>query len=729
MNSRTGDTEFRIGDLLNNTFRIEAILGSGGTSEVFRARNEISGRLVALKVLKAEFADKEDFLVLMKREEEMRDIRHHAVVGYSENHRTADGHVYLVMDYVDGPSLEDKMKAGGMPPEELLIVGRRVAEGLQAAHERRIVHRDLSPDNIILKNGDPAAAVIIDFGIAKDANPGAKTIVGTEFAGKFSYAAPEQFGGMADARTDIYALGMTLLATFRGKSPRLGGSLIEMLEVKKQAVDLTDVPQPFAGLLARMLDPSPAARFQSCQEILDEIDRITGVAPAKGSKSGAGSLPPGLLGLPSSEPAPRSNEKPEPPKKNKPAKAKPEPKGKRSLLPGLLAVLLLVALGAGGWFFYSTQIASRLPLADPFVLTAERGEIGGPVLNGTVPTQEMLDSLVQRATRQNGSQNLSLARGDISEGWPTAVASVLNAVDALNSYNLRVDGNSITISGHTTDAGVNESLQQFLRTASLPDGMQLSGQIDFIPPILPVAEVQAIVETASDCGALQLISPPGGGYGIDDTIEIAGTLSGPEARQDLFDLLSSVAEGRDISITTELLNPALCVIEGQLPNLPSQGIEVALEFGATGNPNPSGEFFVGENPVIDVVLPASLQDGYLYVSIIDVTGSVFHLLPNVARPDNSVANLRNGQSGAVPIRVAYPRSEAASDKIAFLVDDSLLGKSKVLVLHSATPIFDTFRPISESAEGYAEALKQVNSGGGVTIDALDSRLLTLSVPG
>ncbi|SDI39268.1 serine/threonine protein kinase [Aliiruegeria lutimaris] len=729
MNSRTGDTEFRIGDVLNNTFRIEACLGSGGTSEVFRARNEISGRLVALKVLKAELADKEDFLVLMKREEEMRDIRHHAVVGYSENHRTADGHVYLVMDYVEGPSLEDKMKAGGMSAEDLLIVGRRVAEGLQAAHDRRIVHRDLSPDNIILKNGDPAKAVIIDFGIAKDANPGAKTIVGTEFAGKFSYAAPEQFGGMADARTDIYALGMTLLATYRGKSPRLGGSLIEMLEVKKQEVDLQDVPQPFAGLLARMLAPAPADRFQSCQEILDEIDRITGKTLATSTATGAGSLPPGLLGLPGTEPEPVSSEKSVPPKVNKPAKAKPEPKKKRSLLPRLLVVLLVGALGAGGWFFYSTQIASRLPFADPYVLTAERGEIGGPVLNGNVPTQEMLDSLTERAARQNGSQNLSLARGDISEGWPSAVAEVLSAADVLNSYKLRVEGNNITISGHTTDAGVNENVQQFLRTASLPDGMQVSGRIDFVPPILPVAEVRAIIDTAADCGALQLISAPGESYEIDDTIEVGGTLSSPESRQDLFDSLNAVAEGRDISITTELLNPALCVIEGQLPNLPSRGIEVALEFGATGHPNPSGEFFVGENPVIDVVLPANLQDGYLYVSIIDVTGSVFHLLPNVARPENSVAKLRNGKSGTVPIRVAYPRSEAAPDKIAFLVDDSLLGKSKVLVLHTATPIFDTFRPISESAEGYAEALKQVNSNGEVTIDALDSRLLTLSVPG
>ena len=198
---------FQPGDLVNNTYRIEAILGRGGTSDVYRARSEISGRLAALKVLKAEFSSNDEYLVLLTREEEIRDIRHDAVVRYSENNRTSDGHVYLVMDFVDGPGLDQKLKQGPMSAEDLLTVCRRVTEGLQAAHVRGIVHRDLSPDNIILRNGDPAQAVIIDFGIAKDANPGAETIVGNEFAGKYAYAAPEQLAGKTDHRTDIDALG------------------------------------------------------------------------------------------------------------------------------------------------------------------------------------------------------------------------------------------------------------------------------------------------------------------------------------------------------------------------------------------------------------------------------------------------------------------------------------------------------------------------------------------
>ena len=141
MDSRPGDA-FQPGDLLNNTYRIEAILGRGGTSDVYKARSEISGRLVALKVLKSEFSGNDDYLVLLTREEDIREIRHDAVVRYSENHRTQDGHVYLLMDYVEGPGLDKKLKQGPMSPEDLLVICRRVTEGLEAAHARNIVHRD-----------------------------------------------------------------------------------------------------------------------------------------------------------------------------------------------------------------------------------------------------------------------------------------------------------------------------------------------------------------------------------------------------------------------------------------------------------------------------------------------------------------------------------------------------------------------------------------------------------
>jgi len=191
--------------VLNNTYEIEGILGRGGTGEVYRASNRITGRVVALKALKRELSGNAGYLELMKREEEMRNISHDAVVRYTDCSQTADGHVYLVMDYVAGTPLSEWLERGGASPRDLLVVAHRVAEGLVATHERKIVHRDLSPDNIILRDGRPEEAVIIDFGIAKDSKTGARTIVGKEFAGKYEYAAPEQLHGQAEPRSDLYA--------------------------------------------------------------------------------------------------------------------------------------------------------------------------------------------------------------------------------------------------------------------------------------------------------------------------------------------------------------------------------------------------------------------------------------------------------------------------------------------------------------------------------------------
>ncbi len=140
------------------------------------------------------------------------------------------------------------------------------------AHERRIIHRDLSPDNIILRGGVPSEAVIIDFGIAKDANPGAQTIVGNEFAGKYAYAAPEQLSGHTDARSDLYALGALLLATFRGKRPDIGANPMEVLKNKALPLDTSGVPEPLKSLIDKMTQPDPAQRYQSADDLLAAID-------------------------------------------------------------------------------------------------------------------------------------------------------------------------------------------------------------------------------------------------------------------------------------------------------------------------------------------------------------------------------------------------------------------------------------------------------------------------
>lgn len=722
------DDVFRPGDLVNNTYRVEAILGRGGTSVVFRARNEISGRSVAIKVLKSEFSGNEDYLVLLKREEDIREVRHDAVVRYGENHRTEDGHVYLLMDYVEGPGLDRKLKEGPMPAPDLLVICRRVAEGLEAAHQRNIVHRDLSPDNIILRDGDPAQAVIIDFGIAKDTNPGAQTIVGNEFAGKYAYAAPEQLSGQTDARTDIYALGALLLANFRGKAPSIGTNPLEMVEIKNRPLDTSGVPEPLKSLIDRMTEPDPNARMQSATEVLEQI-----AGGASGAAAAPEAPPDDLSDATVIAPPPKADASAPPSQETAPpageapvADAPPAPRQSRG---GLVALLLVVLLALGGGAGYVAGLfdgfmGPRYPVADPFSLIVEQKAGSAPRAVGYVPSEQVQADLSAMMTGRDGRADLTLASGEIAESWGQDVLATLELVAALDEWRLAVTGNAAQVTGLSGDRKTAEAVEAGFANG-LPGALRGDARIDYKPVFLAPSVLRPVLERLADCGPLMLADPPPAGFGADMAVTVTGKVASTATRVKLFDALSAVAEGRKLVLDVQVLNPTLCLIEHHLPKAPESGIDIAFSLGDRDEPNPSGRFFVGENPVIDVVLPADVTDGYLTVSVLDVSGNVFHLLPYIGRQENAVAALRQGQTdGPARVRVAYGIEEAASNgRLAFRVDDSTLGKSKVVVLHSSEPLFDGLRPGTESAVGYAEALQERLADDGHKILSLDTRIL------
>ncbi len=723
--SRAGDL-FQPGDLVNNTYRVEAILGRGGTSDVYRARSEISGRLAALKVLKAEFSSNDDYLVLLTREEEIRDIRHDAVVRYSENNRTADGHVYLVMDYVDGPGLDQKLKAGPMSAGDVLTVCKRVCEGLEAAHARNIVHRDLSPDNIILRDGDPAQAVIIDFGIAKDTNPGAETIVGGEFAGKYAYAAPEQLSGKTDQRTDIYSLGALLLANFRGQKADAGRNLLEVVENKKEPLNTQDVPEPLKSILDKMTAPNPDDRYQSAGDVLralaaarngsaapqDDLDDATVIAPRA---------------APAAAPSVAPVTQPDPKPKATPAKAEPA-KSSRGGVVAAVGALAVVGIGAGGYFggLFDSFLAPQYPTVSPYTLVADKRPGQAPRAVGFVPSETVRDAMTGEITSEGGDVDLTLASGDISDTWGTAVTGVIDAAMDLDEWRFVVEGNEARLTGQTTDQALHAELEQ-LYSAGLPAGLQGTADIELESLFLSADEVRPILSGLADCGALKLIDAPSTGYGPETPIKVGGTLASRDSLVGLDTALTALAGSRPIDLEqVTLLNPTLCLIENFLPSAPTSDISIAFFNGEQGNaPNPTGDFIVGQNPVIDVDLPDDVKDGYLSVSVLDVSGNVFHLLPNVTRQDNDIASLRDGESGPISVRVAYSIDESQDNGgIAFQVDDTALGKSKVIVLHTDNQLFSTIRPTAESAAGYAEALREQDRNVETQILSLDSRILT-----
>jgi serine/threonine-protein kinase len=162
-----------------------------------------------------------------------------------------------------------------------------------------------------------------------------------------------------------------------------------------------------------------------------------------------------------------------------------------------------------------------------------------------------------------------------------------------------------------------------------------------------------------------------------------------------------------------------------LPDAPSGGFGITFRTGSDGAENSSGRFFVGENPLIDVQIPAEITTGYLFVSVLDVSGNVFHLLPNRLFETNAVPDLRAGQDGPLVVRVAHTLAEGKTNgKLAFEVDETALGKSKIIVIHSDDQMFDGLRPIEESAGGFAEALQ--NHVG--VVRSLDSRIMETAKP-
>jgi serine/threonine protein kinase len=156
------------GALLNSSHRIEALIGRGGMGEVYRASNIHTGDQDAIKVIRRDLAGDPQIRELFRREAgALRKMRHPAVVSYQGAFGDESGRLFLVMEYVEGPSLAAVIPKAPLSSAEVRRLGAWIAEGLGAAHAGGVVHRDLSPDNIVLRGGDLGQAVLIDFGVAK----------------------------------------------------------------------------------------------------------------------------------------------------------------------------------------------------------------------------------------------------------------------------------------------------------------------------------------------------------------------------------------------------------------------------------------------------------------------------------------------------------------------------------------------------------------------------------
>ena len=258
------------GTRLNGIYEIDHMIGVGGMGEVYKGHEIQTGTAVAIKMLVPEMAENEAALALFRREASaLHYLMHDAIVRYFVfTVEPVLQRPYLAMEFVDGRSLADMLEEGPLTIEALLRLMKRVASGLNAAHERGIIHRDVSPDNIIVPRNDIARAKIIDFGIARSTQIGDATIIGSGFAGKHNYVSPEQiglYGGEVNAQSDVYSFGLVLFYALTGQKLDMGGTQFQLVEKRRRVPDLGAIDARIRPLLERMLQPDPKDRPQMAE--------------------------------------------------------------------------------------------------------------------------------------------------------------------------------------------------------------------------------------------------------------------------------------------------------------------------------------------------------------------------------------------------------------------------------------------------------------------------------
>ncbi|MGI4732253.1 MAG: protein kinase domain-containing protein [Janthinobacterium lividum] len=279
----------RTGDVLNNMFEVRRAVARGGMGEVFEGANVITDERVAIKVILPQLAADPHVISLFHREARtLTHLHHEAVVQYrvlAQEPRL--GVLYIVTEYIDGISLAEMLGTVRPDAPALSALLRRLASGLRAAHALGAIHRDIAPDNVLLAGGELARAKIIDFGIAKDLDPGTATIVGDGFAGKLGYVAPEQlgdFGRRLGPWTDVYSLGLVMLAVAAGRDIGMGGSLVDAVDKRRAGPDLSVAPPELRALLEKMTRADPDRRLASMDAVLAELD-------GAGARSHAAGMP------------------------------------------------------------------------------------------------------------------------------------------------------------------------------------------------------------------------------------------------------------------------------------------------------------------------------------------------------------------------------------------------------------------------------------------------------
>ena len=266
-----------VGEMLASRYEIRALLGRGGMGEVYEAADHHLDRTVAVKVLRPELAADRRFLARFGREARTAARLGHPGIVAVHDIAESDGRAFIVMELVPGTTLGDLVARGGaMDPGAAARLVADAAEALAHAHDRGVVHRDVSPGNVMVT--DAGSVKILDFGVARAVRGSGATRSGSDALGTLAYVAPEQAdadGG--DQRVDVYALGAVLYEMLTGRPPFEGGSTREVADLVRREIPppvrsiRSDVPEALDEVVARCLAKDPSTRYLTADRLANAL--------------------------------------------------------------------------------------------------------------------------------------------------------------------------------------------------------------------------------------------------------------------------------------------------------------------------------------------------------------------------------------------------------------------------------------------------------------------------
>ena len=726
----------RPGMVLSNTYEIEEWIAQGGMGAIYRATHLDLGTRHAIKAILPEYSRDEQSTELFRREAGiLRAIRHDAVVGSDGTIRDADGNLYMVMEYAQGPALNSVIREGTLTWAQAETLAARIGAGLDAAHDKGIRHSDISPDNIVLVNGRVDEAKIIDFGVARNYVANTSNVLQGQFAGKLTYAAPEEyddgvpdFTKPVDSRADIYSMGLVLAAAL--------GHPLHHVPAPERCRDLP-FPEPWASRLQAMLRVHPDARPNRFSEILDTSGSPPHPAPAAQPRrwgalaataaalvvvAAAGA---GTWMLRDRVPVQRlyawmpfeigAGPRPVAPALELNPAVEPRPQRPE---------LDLAQSGAGG----------RAPETDPVSRTegAGAGGTGGTTRDGDTESAGTADattgerpksppdvgelqarreqSTSVRVEDDGGGNAARSPAGDDPTGGDVAAASQAGGQpDRGAAASGRRDAE--TTGGDTdqpSSTGDETETARAAGEATGSEGKAASSGADNAraqdpgPQIASVSAVRRDVSEAVgtiDCGAVQPQLTRGeAGY----TVTLTGVAPRPGVRDRVRRRVAGLDAVRGVQSQLAVHPPPLCRISAVLAGV-SEGPSVRLN-------HPSGVYRDGER------LEAEITAGgpgtrHVYVNLLTDQGKLVHMLPNRRIPDNTFQpgeTVTLGAPGGRPDYIKYRASPPFGDNL-------------LVAVSSPEPLFE--QPPA-AVQAYARALKtrlDAVDGARAAIETLETR--------